>query len=259
MMINTADDRSVSNIDWSIRVDLAACYRLVARFGWDQLIFSHISARVQGAHHILLNPYGLLFSQITASSLVKVDLDGNVAGHSDYEVNPAAPALHTPWYGKKYRSRCTPESEIGCVIHLETDAGAAVSAQEDGLLPISQTALGIMPLVAYHDFEGFALDLDERERLMETAGSSNRVIILRNHGTLVMGPTVGATFQLCSLVEQACRAQLLAQSGGAQLIVPSSDVRQRTGQQEAAEIGCNERAWPALLRTLDEEDPSYKT
>jgi ribulose-5-phosphate 4-epimerase/fuculose-1-phosphate aldolase len=249
--------RAMSNAERDVRVDLAACYRLVARFGWNQLIFSHLSARVPDTRYLLLNPFGLLFSEITASSLVKADIEGNIVGASDYPLNAAAPALHTPWYGEDFERRYAPARPVGCVMHLETDAGAAVSAQAGGLLPINQTTLGISHLVAYHDFEGFALDADESERLMADAGGDKKVLILRNHGTLILGPTVAATFQLAYLVEQACRAQLLAQSGGATLAVPSAAVQARAAGQQSTEIETNEAAWPSLLRLLDREDPSY--
>ena len=249
---------TMSNAERDVRVDLAACYRLVARFGWDQLIFSHLSARVPDAPCILLNPFGLLFSEITASSLVKADLEGNIVGASDYPLNAAAPALHTPWYTEDYERRYAPARTVGCVMHLETDAGAAVSALAEGLLPINQTALGISHLVAYHDFEGFALDAEESERLMADARGDKKVLILRNHGTLVLGPTVAATFQLAYLVEQACRAQLLAQSGGAKLALPSAAVQAHTASQQSSQIETSEAAWPSLLRLLDREDPSYR-
>lgn len=234
-----------------VRVDLAACYRLVAHFGWDQLIYSHISALVPGVErHILLNPYGMTFDEIVASSLVEVALDGTVVSDpTGLGVNPATPTLHLPFYEQR--------ADTGCVIHLESDAGTGVSCQRDGLLPITQTALALLPHVGYHDFEGFALDRDESERLLRAA-SGKRIIFLRNHGTLVFGPTVASTFQLAFLTEQACRAQIAAQAGGAAVIYPPTAVVQRTASQQEGDVQESSRAWPALLRLLDRTDSSFR-
>ncbi|MBM3505852.1 MAG: class II aldolase/adducin family protein [Alphaproteobacteria bacterium] len=241
----------VADTERRVRIDLAACYRLVAHYGWDQLIYSHLSAVIPGAERrVFLNSYGMTFDEITASSLVEVSLDGRIVSDAmGSGINPAAPTLHLPFY--------TERADIGCVIHLETDAGTGVSCQRDGLLPISQTALALLPHVAYHDFEGFALDRDESARLLADA-AGKRIVFLRNHGTLVLGSTVASAFQLTFLVEQACRAQLAAQSGGAPLLYPPGAVVARTGAQEEEGVKESERAWEALLRMLDRRDPTFR-
>lgn len=255
MSLGSADDRekvppAVSDAEWDARVQLAACYRLVAKFGWDELIWSHISTIVPGPEkHILLNPYGVVFDQVTASSLVKLDLDGNIVGDSEHKLNPAGAVLHTPFY--KHRD------DVGCVLHLETDAGTGVSCQEDGLLPITQTALSLSNTIAYHAYEGFSLDFDECERLIADAGDK-WVIFLRNHGTIVLGRTVASAFHMTFLVEQACRAQIAAQAGGAKLIFPPQEIVQHAAQQQATEIEEGDMGWPSLIEALDRQDPSYR-
>src|SRR4029077_3758951 len=196
--------------EWKVRVDLAACYRLVALYGWDDLVFTHISARVPGPeHHFLINPYGMMFEEITASSLVKVDLEGNIVMKSDYSINPAGFTIHSAVHAAR-------EDAI-CVLHLHTDNGIAVSAQEDGLLPISQQALFVLTSLGYHDYEGLALNDEEKPRLVADLGS-NTFLILRNHGLLTVGPTVAEAFLSMFLLERACRIQLLAQSGNSELV-----------------------------------------
>src|ERR1700750_2500220 len=171
----------VSAEEWKVRCDLAALYRLVAIFGWDDLIFTHISARVPGPeHHFLINPYGLFFNEITASSLVKVDLDGNIVEPTEYAINPAAFTIHSAIHASR--------EDAHFVLHVHTDAGIAVSATKEGLLPISQHALTVLPGLAYHEYEGIALDLGERERLVADLGSKN-ALMLWNHGTLAVGST----------------------------------------------------------------------
>ena len=241
---------AASDAEWEARIELAACYRLVAKFGWDQLIWSHVSTIVPGPEkNILLNPYGIVFSQVTASSLIKTDLEGNIVGDSEYGLNPAAAVLHTPFYQHR--------DDLGCVLHLETDAGTGISCQEDGLLPITQTALSLSNTIAYHDYEGFSLDFDECERLIADAGDK-RVIFLRNHGTIVLGSTVASAFHMTFLVEQACRAQIAAQAGGAKLNFPPKRVAEHAAQQQATEIGEGDMGWPSLITMLDREDPSFR-
>jgi ribulose-5-phosphate 4-epimerase/fuculose-1-phosphate aldolase len=230
------------------RVQLAAAYRLVDRFGMTDLIYNHISLRVPGAdHHFLINPFGRLYRDITASSLVKVDLEGNIVGHSKWPVNPAGFVIH----GAVHRAR----PEVNCVIHTHTPYGAAVAALDSGLLPISQFAMRFYGRVAYHDYEGLAVSEDERDRLAEDLGD-NSVMILRNHGLLTTGRTVGEAFVSMDYVERACRIQVEAQSTGGKVVVPPREVCERAAEQ----FGPTEfeLAWPALVGLLDEVDPSYK-
>jgi ribulose-5-phosphate 4-epimerase/fuculose-1-phosphate aldolase len=234
------------------RTDLAACYRLVALYGWDDLVFTHITARVPGPeHHFLLNPYGMLFEEVTASSLVKVDLDGNKITPSPYEINPAGFVIHSAVHAAR--------ADAQCIIHLHTDAGVAVSAQKDGLLAVSQNALFPMASLAYHDYEGIALRDDEKARLVRDLGD-RQFMILRNHGTLTVGPSVADAFLYMFVLERACRIQLLAQSGGAELTrVPQPIVEGIVDDARAATRGLGgQLAWPGLLRKLDRIDPSYR-
>lgn len=242
----------VSEAEWQLRVDLAACYRLVALFGWDDLVFTHISARVPGPEqHFLLNPYGMLFEEVTASSLVKIDLAGNKVLPSPYEIIPAGFVIHSAIHAAR--------EDAHCVIHLHTDCGVAVSAQREGLLPISQQSLFPLSSIGYHDYEGIALRDDEKPRLVADLGD-NWVMILRNHGTLAVGPTIAEAFLRIFVLERACRIQVLAQSGGAELIrLPE---RMLEGIQEVARQATRGQggqvAWPALLRKLERIDPSFR-
>ena len=192
--------------EWQVRVDLAAAYRLVALYGWDDLIFTHLSARIPGPeHHFLINPYDMMFEEITASSLVKIDMHGNPLGRSEHPVNPAGFTIHSAVHMAREDARA--------VMHLHTPHGQAVSAMEWGLLPNTQTAMVVAHDVAYHDYEGIATDLGERERLVADLGSKN-AMILRNHGTLAVGETVGACFLRLYFLERACEAQVLMLSAG---------------------------------------------
>src|SRR5438128_7204868 len=214
-MSSTAQKKStvreqVSAEEWQVRVDLAAAYRLVAHYGWDDLIFTHISARVPGpAHHFLLNPYGMMFDEVTASSLVKVDLQGKIVMESPYIINPAGFTIHSAVHAAR--------ADALCVMHLHTDYGVAVSAQKEGLLPISQQAMLALASLAYHDYEGLALNEEEKPRLVADLGEKNH-LILRNHGLLTVGSTVAEAFLSMFILERACKIQILAQSGGAQLL-----------------------------------------
>jgi ribulose-5-phosphate 4-epimerase/fuculose-1-phosphate aldolase len=243
--------RDMSDAEWQARVDLAACYRLVARNGWDDLIYTHISAAVPGPQkHFLINPYGMMFGEITASSLVKVDLQGNIVSETPYNINPAGFTIHSAVHAARH--------DVKCVLHLHTNAGVAVSSQKQGLLPLNQTSLIIYSDVAYHDYEGIALDLDERERLVANLGAKNNMI-LRNHGTLTVGHTVAAAYVRMFYLERACQMQIAALSGGAELNLLSKSMQERVHQQvTTGSAGVGERDWPALLRLLDREDPSYK-
>ena len=243
----------VSAEEWQVRVDLAACYRLVALHGWDDLVFTHLTVRVPGPeHHFLINPYGMLFEEITASSLVKVDLHGRTVMPSPYAINPAGFTIHSAIHAAR--------DDAKCVMHLHTDAGVAVSAQRDGLLAISQTALFPLASLAYHDYEGVALREDEKARLVADLGDKT-YLILRNHGTLAVGASVADAFLHMFVLERACRIQVLAQSGGASLIqLPASLVEGIMAQAEQATNGLvgGQIAWPGLLRKLDRLDASFR-
>lgn len=238
-----------SAIEAAIRTDLAAAYRLVALFGWDDLVFTHISARVPGPeHHFLINPYGWMFEEITASSLVKVDLEGNVVGQSREMVNPAGFTIHSAIHDAR--------EDAGCVMHLHTVAGTAVSSQEAGLLPLNQTSMLLNGKVAYHDFEGVALNHDERPRLVADLGDKS-AMILRNHGTLVTGSTVAEAFTTMYFLERSCEMQVAAQAGGP-LRIPHPHVQDVVEQQSMGlSVVANRLVWPGLLRRLDRLNPGY--
>lgn len=241
----------VSAGEWQARVELAAAYRLVALFGWDDLIFTHLSLRVPGEPgHFLINPYGLLFEEVSASNLVKIDLQGNKVMDSPHPVNAAGFVIH----GALHAAR----EDAHCVIHLHTIHGQAVAAQKDGLLPLTQTAMMLHGAIAYHDFEGVAVDLDERERLVRDLGEDS-VMILRNHGTLAVGEDVASAFARIYFLERACEAQIAAQAGGALNAPPpgTPEATSRIGRMGLAAVG-RALAWPALLRRLDRTDPSYR-
>ncbi|MBD5653640.1 MAG: class II aldolase/adducin family protein [Candidatus Eremiobacteraeota bacterium] len=237
--------------EWQLRVDLAACYRLVAHFGWDDMIFTHISARVPGPeHHFLINPYGLTFDEITASSLVKVDLDGKIVSETSYAINPAGFTIHSAIHAAR--------EDAACVLHLHTVAGVAVSAQAEGLLPLNQTAMLLGNDLAYHDYEGVALDLAERPRLVADLGTKN-AMLLRNHGTLALGKTVPGAFLTMYFLERACATQVATLAGGRDIHWPSEAVRDLVSRQVKFGRGAIDGiAWPPLLRKLDRLDPGYK-
>jgi ribulose-5-phosphate 4-epimerase/fuculose-1-phosphate aldolase len=236
-------------LETAIRIDLAAAYRLVALFGWDDLVFTHISARVPGPeHHFLINPYGWMFEEITASSLVKVDLHGNVVGESREMVNPAGFTIHSAIHDAR--------KDAGCVMHLHTVSGTAVSSQEAGLLPLNQTAMLLNGKVAYHDFEGVALNHDERPRLVADLGDKS-AMILRNHGTLVTGRSVAEAFTTMYFLERSCEMQVAAQGGGP-LRIPHDHVQDVVEQQsQGLSVVADKLVWPGLLRRLDRQNPGY--
>jgi ribulose-5-phosphate 4-epimerase/fuculose-1-phosphate aldolase len=242
----------VSPEEWNARVNLAAAYRLVAFYGWDDLIFTHISARVPGSeHHFLLNPYGMMFDEVTASSLVKIDLDGQKVMESPYFINPAGFTIHSAVHAAR--------ADALCVVHLHTDYGIAVSAQKDGLLPISQQAMFPLASLAYHEYEGLALNEDEKPRLVSDLGNKS-YLILRNHGLLTVGETVAEAFLSMYILERACRIQILAQSGGGELHRVADPIIDLTAKQlSAVTVGQGaELTWPGLLRKLDRIDTSYR-
>jgi ribulose-5-phosphate 4-epimerase/fuculose-1-phosphate aldolase len=242
----------ITEAEWQARVDLAAAYRLVALYGWDDLIFTHISARVPGPdHYFLLNPYGMMFEEVTASSLVKIDFEGNKVMDSPHFINPAGFTIHSAVHAAR--------EDALCVMHLHTDYGIAVSAQENGLLPISQQAMFPLASLAYHDYEGLALNEEEKPRLVSDLGDKN-YMILRNHGLLTIGKTAAEAFLSMYILERACRIQILAQSGGGELHnVPPPIIDLTAKQLSAVTVGQGaELIWPGLLRKLDRIDPSYR-
>ena len=250
--MNSKIKDTVSEEEWDARIELAALYRLVALYGWDDLVFTHISVRVPSEpEHFLLNPYGLLFDEICASDLVKIDLEGNKVSETNYNVNAAGFTIHSAVHSSGTNNHA--------VIHTHSNDGVAVAAQENGLLPISQHAMIIRNDCAYHDYEGIALNLDERERLIEDL-SDKHCLILKNHGLLTTGATCGDAWLRLFFLERACTMQIKALTGGSKLNdVPNNVVELVTEQgQMASDDGIGQLAWPGLLRKLDKLDPSYK-
>jgi ribulose-5-phosphate 4-epimerase/fuculose-1-phosphate aldolase len=244
---------TVSAAEWQQRIDLAACYRLVAMFGWDDLIFTHISARVPGPeHHFLINPYGIMFSEITASSLVKVDLQGKKVFDSPYDINPAGFTIHSAVHAAR--------EDANCVLHVHSVNGVAVSAQDEGVLPLSQHSIFVLSSLAYHDYEGVALEADEKPRLVRDLGNK-RFLMLRNHGLLTVGQSVADAFVAMYFFETTCTIQVRALSGGRPLRrIGEAVVDGAQAQWEQVTRGAGGGlAWPALLRKLDRADPSYRT
>jgi ribulose-5-phosphate 4-epimerase/fuculose-1-phosphate aldolase len=252
-MSSTREENRAADVsEDQLRLDLAACYRLVALYGWDDLVFTHISARVPGAeHHFLINPYGMLFEEITASSLVKVDAHGVKVAPSPYPINPAGFVIHSAIHAAR--------PDVGCVLHVHTPAGVAVSAQRAGLLAISQQATIVLSSLGYHDYEGIALHDDEKPRLVRDLGGQ-AALILRNHGLLTVGRTIADAFTAMFTLQRACEIQVMAQAGGGELI--AVDPRILTTAKESAKTvskgGAGALAWPGLLRRLERTDPSYK-
>jgi ribulose-5-phosphate 4-epimerase/fuculose-1-phosphate aldolase len=245
----------VSEAEWRTRVDLAAAYRLVALFGWDDLVFTHISARVPGpggedTGHFLINPYGFMFEEITASSLVKVDANGAKMDGSPFDVNPAGFVIHSAVHGARH--------DAGCVLHVHSLNGIAVSAQKQGVLAISQQSIFVLSSLAYHDYEGVALRDEEKPRLVADLGHRT-FLMLRNHGLLTVGATVADAFQSMYLFETVCTIQVRAMAGGSELVpVPPAIIA--TARQQAAAVTRGlgaQLTWPGLLRRLDRHTPGY--
>jgi ribulose-5-phosphate 4-epimerase/fuculose-1-phosphate aldolase len=244
----------MTDAEWGQRVNLAACYRLIAYYGWDDLVDTHISARVPGPeHHFLINPYGLMFDEITASSLVKVDLDGNQLTDSPYSINPAGFTIHSAIHEVR--------EDAGCVIHLHTPDGTAVASCTEGLLPLNQTAQLVTFDLAYHDYEGIALDHDERPRLQRDLGGKNHML-LRNHGTLTVGRSVASAFERMFHLERACTMQVRTRMLGSVVYPVDPGVIDKNtrllSNPERQELRSTTLVWPALLRKLDRLDPGYR-
>ena len=244
---------SVAADEWQVRVDLAAAYRLVALFGWDDLVFTHISARIPGRHdEFLINPYGLLFDEITASSLVRVDMHGNKLDDTLFPVNPAGFTIHSAVHGARHDAQC--------VLHVHSLNGIAVSAQKGGVLPLSQQSIFVLSSLGYHDYEGVALRDDEKPRLVADLGARN-FLMLRNHGLLTVGSSVADAFVAMYLFESVCTIQVRAQAGGGELISVHPQIIASAREQAAAVtqgLGAN-LSWPGLLRRLDRRLPGYDT
>jgi len=243
---------SIDPAEWQQRVELAACYRLVALYGWDDLVFTHISARVPGPeHHFLINPYGWMFGEITASSLVKVDLLGRKVDDSAHEVNPAGFTIHSAVHAAR--------DDAQCVLHVHSVNGVAVSAQDEGLLPLSQHSIFVLSSLGYHDYEGVALEADERPRLVRDLGS-HRFLMLRNHGLLTVGRSVAEAFVAMYFFETSCMIQVRAQAGGGRLrrIAPTIVDGAQDQWQRVTHGAGGALAWPALRRRLDAIDPGYR-
>lgn len=242
----------VSTEEWQLRVDLAAAYRLIALYGWDDLIFTHVSARIPGdEHHFLINPYGMMFEEITASSLVRVDQDGNKIDPDDFDINPAGFTIHSAIHAVR--------DDATCVMHTHTTAGVAVSAQKDGLLPLSQQSLFPLSNLAYHDYEGVALREDEKARLQKDLGN-NSFMILRNHGLLTTGGSIADAFLGMYILQRACEVQIQALSGNREMTpIPAGIVDTIRQQAEQVTRGMGgQLAWPGLLRKLDRIDTGFR-
>lgn len=251
-MTTNSIQSQVSAEEWAIRCDLAACYRLVALYGWSDLVFTHISAKLPGAeHHFLINPYGLMFDEITASSLVKVDKDCNKIIETPYPVNPAGFVIHSAVHEAR--------PDAGCVLHTHTRAGVAVSAQQGGVLPISQQSTFVLSSLAYHGYQGVAFRPEEKPSLQADLGDCN-YLMLRNHGLLTVGRSIADAFLAMYVFESTCQIQISAQAGGA-LTQVEPRILEGTAQAMKVQTGGMGGAfvWPSLLRKLDRADTSYKT
>ncbi len=241
----------VSDEEWRLRVDLAAAYRLVAHYGWDDLIFTHMSVRIPGPeHHFLLNPYNLMFEEVTASALIKVDIHGNPVEPTPFITNPAGFTIHSAVHMAR--------EDAHAVIHLHTPHGQAVAAHEEGLLPLTQTAMLIRGDLSFHDYEGVATDLEERERIVADLGTRG-AMLLRNHGTLAVGESVGEAFIRIYFLERACEAQIYALSAGDRINNPPQGTPEVAAQQGAMglKVAAKLLAWPALLRKAYRLDPAF--
>lgn len=243
-----------SEAEWQVRVELAACYRLVHRYKMTDMIYNHITARAPGeGHNLLINPYGLMYSEITASSLIKINLDGEVLAKSDlpYGVNPAGYIIHSAIHGAR--------EDVVCVLHTHTRAGTAVSCMAEGLLPISQTALNFDGRVSYHEFEGPVMDDGERGRLVASL-STNNFLILRNHGLLTCGRSIGSAFVTMVMLERACQIQIDAMASD-NVLICNDDAREFTRNllTSAHYLDGLQLEWQAMLREVEKSDPDYKT
>ncbi|WP_417514910.1 class II aldolase/adducin family protein [Minwuia sp.] len=252
--LSRTQDLSCSDEEWQARVELAACYRIFDHLGWIELIFNHITLKVPGSRdHFLINPYGLWYNEVTASNLVKIDLEGNIVGHSDWPVNPAGFVIHSAIHAARADARC--------VMHTHTTSGIAVACMEDGLSRDNFYGSIIGDDVAYHDFEGVTCDDDEKPRLVAAMGNRNHVI-LRNHGLLACGDSVATAFIRLWRLQRACDVQLAAQQSGQKLISLGQDIVERsdaaTRNFEGNQARMEDRVFEAMVRKIDRIDPSYR-
>ncbi len=252
MRVKKSVREQVSREEWDTRVNLAACYRLMAGFGMIEMVANHISARVPGTdNQFLINPYGMLYEEMTASSMIRIDIDGKVLfNDTDYDVNEAGYVIHSAIHGARH--------DVDCIIHTHTLAGMAVSAMKCGILPIAQSSMRFSD-IAYHDYEGVALRLEERERLVQNLGN-REAMVLRNHGLLTVAPSIPECFNNMYRLERACQLQVTALSCNTELQMPPGEVVKYSNQQ--MQSGVRRRygllEWPAMLRKLDRVDTSYK-
>jgi ribulose-5-phosphate 4-epimerase/fuculose-1-phosphate aldolase len=247
---NGSPSAPITEAERQLRVDLAACYRLVAHYEMDDMFSTHISARVPGSEtHFLLNPYGVLFEQVTASDLVKVDLEGNILQDTPHSINSAGFVIHSIVHAAR------PDAK--CVLHTHTVAGMAIASLQDGLLPLTQKSMRFYNRIGYHDYQGVADDVHEHQRLVRDLGSHN-ALILRNHGLLTCGPTVARAFFLMKNLEKSCQAQLAAMASGGKLIQLSAPLMQHAAGQVENRLDGEASGWSALLKKLDRIDPSYR-
>lgn len=241
----------VSEQEWQLRVDLAACYRLVADLGWDDIIYTHISAKLDGADEYLVNPFGIAFDEVTASSLVKVDLQGNILDDTPYSINPAGFTIHSAIHEVR--------EDAHCVIHLHTNATTTIATQKCGLLPLSQYSMFSLASLSYHGYEGLAVNAEEKLRLQQDLGTTNHMLLV-NHGGLTVGGTVGDAFMRFFDLQRACEIQVMMQSTGQELIeVPQPILDNIKQQQNVVNIGetGGQKIWPAMLRKAYKLDPSF--
>jgi ribulose-5-phosphate 4-epimerase/fuculose-1-phosphate aldolase len=244
----------VSEKEWETRLNLAACYRLVAKYGMSDLIYNHITAKVPGSKgHFLINPFGMLYEEINASSLYKIDLDGNVVLQPDtaYKVNHSGYLIHSAIHEAR--------PELGCVLHTHTRAGMAVSAMEEGLLPLTQTSMRFYGVVGYHDYEIPHADISEKDRIARDLGK-HYSLILRNHGLLTCGRSIADAFNAMYWLEMACRVQVDVLASGAKYTLPPAELAEKMAQRYSPDgaMPFGELEWPAMLRKLEREDPSYR-
>jgi ribulose-5-phosphate 4-epimerase/fuculose-1-phosphate aldolase len=244
-------DPAIPAAEWEARIDLAACYRLVALYGMDDIVYTHISARVPGHEdHFLINPFGTMFEEITASDLVKIDLGGKVIGNGNARVNEAGFTIHSALHGAR--------PDVGCVLHTHTRSGMALSALKHGLLPLCQKSMLFQNRLAYHDFEGIAFGLGERERIVADLGP-HKAMVLRNHGLLTCGRDCAEAFSLMYQLELACRVQMDVLAANAGYGLPPDAVAEKAASQlESYPLTPHDLEWPALIRKLDRLDPSYR-
>ena len=246
----TAKAGAIDDVEWALRTDLAACYRLVALFGWDDLVATHISVRLPDNQSFLINPFGKLFNEMTPTDLVKVDMEGNILSETEWAVNLPGFVIHSAIHAVRH--------DAICAMHLHTQDGIAVSILKEGLLPLAQTSLVVYGDIAYHEFEGFASNLEERQRIAADLGDKN-LMFLRNHGTLALGGTVAQAFTRMYYLENACAIQIKAMGTGRELNPIDPAVVERTTKGKPMSGGFAEKlVWPAMLRKLDQVDPGWR-